>query len=148
MDDFNHEFLQNYGGAAQNDLRKIINDESDNNNINASLNPSDYHDLDDMAQVLVSKEGDFKIFSFNAESLASKIDRLKIFMKFLSEKNIYFDAICINECWIDSFGDDLEIEGYNAHVLSRKVGYKGGLVTYVLKEYDVKPLEMYEDSMS
>ena len=84
----------------------------------------------------------------NAESLASKIDHIRIFLSLLKEKGIIFDAICINECWLETFDDDLNIDGYNAFPLLRKVGAKGGLVTYILNDYTTIDLEMYQGSQA
>ena len=57
--------------------------------------------------------------------------------------------ICTNECWLESFGDDLNLPGYSAFPLPRNVGMKGGLVTYINENFKVKELDHhYVDSMS
>ena len=66
----------------------------------------------------------------------------------LKSKNIIFDAICVNECWLESFGEDLNLMGYSSFHLPCKVSMKGGLVTYINENYRTKELDLYEDSTS
>ena len=118
-------------------------------NTSTIIQVSNYHDLDDILnkQILL-KNNQFKIISFNSESLFSKLDEIKIFLEILNSNNIYFDAICINECWLYSFGEDLKLLGYSAFPLPRKVGKKGGLVTYIDENYKIKDLDLYSDSLT
>ena len=110
---------------------------------------SNYHDMGDFFNLpIFSNKNQFKVLSFNTESLASKIDHIRVFLESLKLKNIFFDAICINECWLENFGEDLNLEGYSAKSLPQKVGLKGGLVTYIQSEYTVKELKLYSDKTS
>ena len=139
----NRDFLRNYGGLEANDLTKILNCDSETDDNSASIiQMSNYHDIDDLLnKQTLTDNNHFKVLSFNTESIFSKLDNIKIFLELLNEKNIFFDAICINECWLDNFGEDLKLVGYSAFPLFRKVGMKGGLITYVLEDYRIKELD-------
>ena len=147
MAGLNASILQNYGGSDSNDLRNIINTESDYDDQSLTvINASNYHDTKDIVDKLSNKLHHFKIISFNAESIASKINEIIIFVELMSTYSIHFDAICINECWLENFGDDLKIENYAPFFLTKKVGNKGGLVTYISTNYTVKEINHYTDS--
>ena len=109
----NEEFLRNYGGVRANDLTNLINSETDYDEESATIaKVSNYHDIDDiLSKPIFTKTDHFKIIGFNTESIFSKLDNIKIFVENLKSQNIVFDAICINECWLDFFGDDLNLEG-------------------------------------
>ena len=112
-----------------------------------TIRASNYHDFDNFKTMSVfTQKNHFKILSFNTESIASELDNLKIFIESLDKYGIQFDAICINECWLEYFGDDLNLMNYSAFHLSRKVGMKGGLITYLHKDFQAKEIDLYEDS--
>ena len=146
----NENFLRGFGGVEPNDLTNILNSESEiDDNSTTIINVSNYHDIDDfLDNQLFRKKNQFKILSFNAESIFSKLDSIKIFLEMLKSKNIIFDAICVNECWLESFGEDLNLMGYSSFHLPCKVSMKGGLVTYINENYRTKELDLYEDSTS
>ena len=131
----NEQFLCNYGGLESNDLTKILNSDSDiDENAATIINVSNYHDIDDLLnKPIFSKNNHFKILGFNTESINSKFDSIKLFLQTLKQKDIYFDAICINECWLETFGEDLELSGYSAFPLTRKTGSKGGVTYFEVK---------------
>ena len=146
----NETFLRNFGGVESNDLTKILNCETEiDDSTTTFIQVSNYHDLEDIInKPIFLKKNQFKIISFNSESIFSKLDEIKIFLETLKIKNIFFDAICVNECWLEFFGDDLNLPGYSAFPLPRKVGMKGGLVTYINENFKIKELDLYEDSFS
>ena len=146
----NEAFLRNFGGVEANDLTNILNSETETDDSTTTIiKISNYHDLDDILnKPIFTKKNQFKILSFNSESIFSKLDEIKIFLETLKLKNIFFDAICINECWLEFFGEDLNLLGYSAFPLPRKVGTKGGLVTYINENFKVKELDLYEDSLA
>ena len=146
----NEQFLCNFGGLENNDLTQILNCDSDiDENAATIINVSNYHDLDDLLnKAIFKKSNHFKVLGFNSESIFSKLDSIKLFLESLKQKEIFFEAICINECWLESFGEDLHLNGYSAFPLPRITGMKGGLVTYILEDYKVKELSLYEDSES
>ena len=102
----------------------------------------------ELKKQIFAKNTHFKVLGFNAESISSKIDSIKLFQETLKQKNIILDAICINECWLEDFGDDLNLTGYTAYPLTKKTGSKGGLIVYLLEDYIVKDLNLYIDSKS
>ena len=146
----NEQFLLNYGGMETNDLTNLLNCDTDiEENAATVINVSNYHDLDDILnKQIFTKKDHFKVIGFNTESIFSKLDKIKIFVETLKSKNIIFDAICINECWLDIFGEDLNIAGYTAFPLTSRVSNKGGLVTFILEDYKIKDLDLYKDSKS
>ena len=146
----NEDFLRRFGGVEANDLTKILNSDSDiDDNAATIIKMSNYHDIDDILDnPTFSDKNQFKILSFNTESIQSKLDEIKLFLESLMTKNILFDAICVDECWLEDFGDDLNLPGYSAFPLTCKVSRKGGLVTYIQENYRVKELDLYSDSKS
>ena len=112
----NENFLRSFGGVDANDLTNLLNCETEIDENTASIiKISNYHDLDDFLEMpIFTKKNQFKVLSFNTESLSSKLDSIKLFIETLRRRDIYFDAICINECWLENFGDDLQLEGYTA----------------------------------
>ena len=146
----NEQFLLYYGGMEMNDLTNLLNCDTDiEENAATVINVSNYHDLDDILnKQIFTKKDHFKVIGFNTESIFSKLDKIKIFVETLKSKNIIFDAICINECWLDIFGEDLNIAGYTAFPLTSRVSSKGGLVTFILEDYKIKDLDLYKDSKS
>ena len=138
------------GGVEANDVTKILNCDSEiDENAAAIIRVSNYHDIEDFFdKPIFTKKNQFKVLSFNTESIASKLDNIRVFLELLKQKDIYFDAICINECWLDIYGEDLDLEGYTAFPLTCKVGRKGGLLTYIQKDYRVSDLNLYSDSRS
>ena len=143
----NSSILQDYGGVDSNDLRNILNAESDYENQSLTIiKASNYHDVNHIINKLSGKLNYFKVISFNAESIASKINEIKVFMELMSTYEVHFDAICINECWLENFGDDLNIQNYTAFSLNSNVGKKGGLITYISKNYTVKEINLYTNS--
>ena len=76
----NSSILQDYGGVDSNDLRNILNAESDYENQSLTIiKASNYHDVNDIINKLSGKLNYFQVISFNAESIASKIKQNKSF---------------------------------------------------------------------
>ena len=89
----NEQFLCNFGGLEANDMTKILNCESDiDDNAATLINVSNYHEFDDIInKPIFSKNTHFKVLGFNAESISSKIDSIKLFQETLKQKNIILD---------------------------------------------------------
>ena len=146
----NEKFLRNFGGLEINDLTKMLNYDSEIDESAATIiKMSNYHDIEDFQNKIVFTKNDhFKVLSFNSESFFSKINDIKLFLETLRQTNVIFDAICINECWLDIYGEDLNLEGYHPFPLTKRVSRKGGLITFILEDYKVKDLDLYQDSTS
>ena len=144
----NEKFLRNYGGLERNDLTNLLNNDSEyEENAATIIKMSNYHDIDDFLNKPIFRNKDqFKVLSFNAESIFSKLNDIKLFLETLRQSDVIFDALCINECWLDIYGEDLNLEGYLPFPLTERCGRKGGLVTFVLEDYKVKDLDLYPDS--
>ena len=146
----NEEFLGNFGGITSNDLTQILNCDTETDDQTPTiLNNSNYHDIKDILETpIFSDKSQFKVLSFNTESLPSKINNIKIFLEMLKTNEVSFDAICISECWLENFGSDLEIPGYQHKFLPRNGGFKGGLITYIKDSYEINDLNLYKNSNS
>ena len=82
---------------------------------------------------IIKNENSFTVLSLNAQSLLSKLDQIKIYIKSLQEKQFMFDAICIQETWINPKLDKslLNLCGYNLIMQERSCGDHGGLAIYL-----------------
>ena len=77
MASLNNKILHDYGGTDTNNLRIILNDETEYDDNSATIiQASNYHDTDEIIYKLKNKQNQFKILGLNAESLASKIDHI------------------------------------------------------------------------
>ena len=75
-----------------NDLTNILNCEAEaEENTSTIIKVSNYHDLEDLLnKPIFLKTNQFKIISFNAESIFSKLDEIKIFLETLKQKKHIF----------------------------------------------------------
>ena len=58
-------------------------------------------DEDQFVNILTEKQNSFNIFSMNCQSLNAKVDKLRILFHELENSNCFFDAICLQETWLD-----------------------------------------------
>ena len=120
--DTNQGILDNYGGLNANDFIRIFNgDSNDQDQSSLTLNQSNYHDLSDLLSGLVFKDQtQFKVLSFNTESLPSKIDNIKTFIETLKSEQVSYDAISVTECWLEQMGSDLGSSWLQLCILPRE----------------------------
>ena len=86
----NEKFLKNFGGVAKNDLTNILNCDAEiDENAATIIKISNYHDLDDILnkQVFIQKN-QFKVLSFNTESIFSKLDNMPSFFILFVSTNV------------------------------------------------------------
>ena len=85
----------------------------------------------------------FTIFSTNIQSLNAKWNLFQIFIERLRLKGCFFNAICIQECWLgENFNkEEYKLEGYQIISQGRHCTSAGGLVIYLQDhfKYSVKP---------
>ena len=79
----------------------------------------------------------FSVLTLNAQSIHAKIEELRQLIYRLSQMNILFDAICIQESWLNENDDTflLPLNGYKLINKTKHASAHGGLITYVLDEY-------------
>ena len=88
----NEKFLRNFGGIEVNDLTNILNLDSEiDDNASTVIQMSNYHDVDDILNKAIFKQkNQYKVLSFNTESISSKLDNIKLFLEQLKIKDILF----------------------------------------------------------
>ena len=117
----NIDLLTHFGGTANSSLTNIIKNNKHNGNIELGdheldcFTQSDYVNHDKLISYLEKHISRFSILSLNVQSLNAKIDQLKILIYELSQHNLYFNIICVQETWLSQNSDlDLiQLENYN-----------------------------------
>ena len=73
--------------------------------------------------------------TLNIECLSAKFDKLCAFIQVLSNSNVHFSAIAIQETWLSENCNYAlyDIPGYNSIYQGYHCGRKGGLIIYVLE---------------
>ena len=144
-----HELLQNFGGLVNNSLPHILQEMYDNDN-----NPDDnepvllentlYMDHDSMASSLSNKKNTFKILSLNCQSLFAKFDQLNILINILKDKGVVFNAICLQETWINEDMDTsiFHIDGYSMISNCRRCSNHGGLAIFLDSRFNYRTLSI------
>ena len=131
------DILDNYGGLNCNSLVAILQPDSDINDDEPNiLEHSWYFDIDAMINTLDGKSG-FKILSLNCQSLNAKINQLRMYISIFLEKNLIFDAICLQESWLsgNEITSDLSIPNYTLLSQGKSCSAHGGLATYLHEKY-------------
>ena len=84
------------------------------------------------------------MFSMNCQSLNAKVDELRILFHELENSNCFFDAICLQETWLDKNSDTslLAIEGYNLISQGKLCSAHSGLVIYLRNSHKYKILSL------
>ena len=110
------DILDKIGGIQLNSLNAIIEPDQDLTDTEAPaiFDHSPYADQDSLANILKHKKEVFKCLSVNIQSINAKIDQLHICFDELQSNKRSFDAICVQETWLNggSPTEHLQIEGY------------------------------------
>jgi exonuclease III len=141
------EILGNFGSTQSRDLLHILNldtthttDDPDVNDL-VNIKRSPYYDINGMTAFLEAHRDHLTVLSLNARSIFNKHHILSI-LSALHDKNLTFDIICIQECWLTANADvdplnikhyKLIHQGYNPECST-----KGGLVCYINEELPSK----------
>ena len=137
----NQEDLSQFGGLDFNDLLDKIRDKSDDptqDDMITTIKASPYMNTDTLETFLKSNSSKFTILSINLDSIQAKFDiAFAPALKTLELKNLYFQAICIQETHLDDVSDMslIKLPGYNLVPQGRTCGKKGGLIIYVREMY-------------
>ena len=130
------EVLRNFGGAAMNDLKHIIQfDESPDEMITFMQSP--YYDLETLKTRLKPIKNRFSILSLNIQSLNAKFNNLVAFVSLLDDIGFRFSAICLQETWLSSSDDYkmFDIPGYSLISQGKQCTEHGGLAIYLLNSF-------------
>ena len=93
-DDLNGSILQNLGGVSSNNLLDTLSKDDqlfDDNEI-TTLTLSPYVDIENLPNILKSKQDQFTILSLNAQSLHAKFDSLCVILDLLRENQCEFSV--------------------------------------------------------
>ena len=120
-----HDILRCFGGDTSNSLIHILNV----NYINRDVAVDGEPELIDHS---------------NCQSLNTKVDELRILFHELEKSNCFFDAICLQETWLDENSDIslLAIEGYNLISQGKLCSAHSGLVIYLHNCHKYKILSL------
>ena len=147
MDNFDvtendNDVLKAFGGATENSLNKILSNFEDSSEEIQNFAHSAYYDLDSISNVSLPGNRTFNVLSLNIQSIQAKFDAFTGFLQVLSDKDILFDAILIQESWLsDSYLSQREntsifdLPGYNMIHQGKICCGHGGLITYVRDIY-------------
>ena len=140
--------LENVGGLDRNNLSTIIQHLGISDELEHSYPTSEYLDIDAFISQMPKTESIFSIFTLNIECLSAKFDKICALLQVLSDSNIYFSAIAIQETWLpENFDYSLyTIPGYNAIHHGYTCGKKGGLITYVNERFTISKRDLYKTS--
>ena len=141
------EVLKAFGGAKNNNLNTILNSVEESADEIQNFAHSPYFDLDSITNNIFPSNPTFKVLSINIQSIQAKFDAFSGFLQILSDKNIIFDAILIQESWLSEVHlarkeniSVFNLPGYNMIPRGKSCCGHGGLITYVrdLYKFDVR----------
>ena len=138
--------LMQHGGITDKNFAKIINEGSDDNEIEL-ISHSPYCLQSCLPTHLANGDKSFSVLSLNAHSILAKFTGLQVMLELFASQNIHFHAICIKESWIhnDSKLPLIALEGYQCFSIKATSSH-GGLIRYLDDEYDVQVKKTVDDS--
>ena len=131
--------LMQHGGITDKNFAKIINEGSDDDEIEL-ISHSPYYLPSCLPTHLANGDKSFSVLSLNAHSISAKFTGLRVMLELFASQNIHFHAICIQESWIhdDSKIPLVALERYQCFSIKATTSSHGGLITYVDDKYDVQ----------
>ena len=96
-----------------------------------------YMSDDALMNSLTERKDIFKVLSLNCQSLYAKFDQLYVLIEKLRRNGNEFDAICLQETWIDDNMDTslLHLPSYNLISKTKTTSLHGGLAIYIKNCY-------------
>ena len=91
--------LMQHGGITDKDFAKIINEGSDDDEIEL-ISYSPYYLSNCLPTHLANGDKSFSVLSLNAQSILAKFTGLQVMLELFAYQNIHFHAICIQESLI------------------------------------------------
>ena len=130
--------LNNFGGLDNNSLLNIINEyETDSDDISI-FKPSPYYSHDHLLDFIDKENRNFTVLSLNVQSLQAKFNKILAFLESLKEKDFEYNAICLQETWLDNNANLslLQIHNYTCISQGKYSSLHGGLIIYLHKRYN------------
>ena len=131
--------LQHCGGIENNSLGHILklDDEGFDENEIEVVKHSSYFDDDSLYSLLEQHKDKFCILSTNIQSMNAKFDELEVLIDVLRKKDILFDAICIQESWLEENDDTsrFQLHDFSCITQGKSCSLKGGLIIYLNNKY-------------
>ena len=139
--------LMQHGGITDTNFAKIINEGSDDDEIDL-INHSPYYLTSCLPTNLTNGNKLFSVLSLNAQSILAKFTGLQVMLELFASQKIHFHAICIQESWIhdDSKLPLVALEWYQCFSIKATTSSHGGRITYVDDKYDVEVKKTVDDS--
>jgi hypothetical protein len=139
------DILKNLGGLQNNsflhviDSNEIVQDEEP-----VLINHSPYVNDEMLVETIKCKSDVFKCLSLNIQSVNAKIQELRIYIEHLQQENCAFDAILLQETWLNESNntDLLQINGYQLISQPCKSTSHGGLAIYLKDNFDFEILSI------
>ena len=125
-------------------------DENDENFEIPNIGHSAYIDTSELTKYLVVHKNDFTVLSLNIQSINTKFNSLYALMAELSEKELYFSAICLQESWLAVNSDVSLLEIPNYKMLYQgesRCSNHGGLLTYVHCNFSATVRKLFSRSL-
>ena len=111
-----NNILDNYGGQDKHSLLHLLQTSNDENLQEEPIifENTKYIDNETLVDILKEKHLVFKVLSLNCQSLHAKIDPLMILLNDLQEQGCFFNALCLQETWINEISNMsiFHIDGY------------------------------------
>ena len=136
-------FLKHHGGLEKNSLDRILQQHSNEESIDLhTFTSSSYYDHNLFNKLTQAHKQQFSIMSSNIQSINAKIDELKAFVIEMEQLNFQFDAICLQETWLDDTQDTslIQLDNYTCITQSKSSSSKGGLLIYINNKYRYKTI--------
>ena len=141
------DVLKQHGGISGKNFAKIINEGSDDDEIDL-IRHSPYYLPSCLPTRLTNGDKSFSVLSLNSQSILAKFTGLQVMLEVFAAQDIHFHAICIQESWIkdESKLPLVALEGYQCFSLKATASLHGGLITYVDDKYDVSIKTIVDNS--
>ena len=139
--------LNNRGGFDRNNLLNLLKDLDNYEEMVSICSESPYIEMEHVSAYMEKFKKHFTVLDINIQSINAKFDSFITFLNDLSDSNIYFSAICIQETWLKSLNITcFKIPHYNMFTLQPTCTSHGGLIIYVHEKFQVKELDLYKES--
>ena len=144
--------MRNFGGIIKNSLITIF-DQNDTDEKGENLTPSFQHssfiESENLSKFMKINKNKFSLFSLNVDSINQKYTHISSYLDVLATSNVVFSAIAIQEARIcdDTDCKAYDIPGYTLEPQGKICSEKGGLLTYIHKDYNfTKRQNLYKRS--
>ena len=102
-------------------------DDNDDISMQTELKSSNYYNFDEFLTFQRNHKNKFRVFSFNAQSLRTKIDDLRYILQACSNHGAAIHIVTIQETWLDDNSPDMNIYGYKLIINPPRLNKRGGL---------------------